>query len=844
LLNPIYIGVEKMKIKMLLSLVVVGLFLLGSFGVIAQAPGIQINLSRPRAVESYTLESAHPYANNYDYTWTITKTGASTIRVHFYQYETESGYDYIYVLDKNGNQLARYGGATTTNVWSPWSNSDTIKVRLYTDYSVTKWGFKIDQREYNTTGGGGQNDAGTGGDAGNDFSTATQINPSNYNGYLDSSDRNDYYKFNVNSGQTISVTLTPPSSADFDLYLYNPIGTQKASSTAGTGIQDSVTFTADSSGYWAAMMYEYSGSGTYSFTVSVTGGGGGGGTLGDAVDNTALTWTTGGNANWAVDTSTYYYGTSSAKSGTITDNQNTYIQTTVTGAGTLTFYWKVSSESSYDYLRFYIDGTEQTGSISGEVSWTQKSFSIASGSHTLKWAYTKDGSVSSGSDCGWLDKVVFTADGGDTTPPTISNVQSSSITSSGATITWTTNEASSSVVEYGTTTSYGSTATGSSGVTSHSVALSGLSTGTTYHYRAKSADSSSNLATSGDYTFTTTAASSDIELTSGVAYSESLSATGDADYYKINIPSGSTKLDVVLDGPASGCDFDLYVKYNQRPTTSSYDGRGYTSSSDETVTINSPSTGYYYIMPYSYSGSGSYSIKATVTSGNGGSGGGKYAVIAGINDYQYISDLSYCVNDANDWKNYLQGQGYTISSFLTNSQATEIAIKNAIANAISQAGSTGTVAFVFSGHGGKYSEAGLSGDGSVCYGYDGSTSSGTTGNLQDTELQSCFSGYTGKVFIFLDSCRSGGMNEVVSNDPNGANRYMTTTCGSNGYGYDESSYSNGAWTYWFLEKGLVNSGSGHTDMEGNFNWAKNNYPYSGDDAPMQFDGNTGSLFYL
>jgi hypothetical protein len=219
-------------------------------------------------------------------------------------------------------------------------------------------------------------------------------------------------------------------------------------------------------------------------------------------------------------------------------------------------------------------------------------------------------------------------------------------------------------------------------------------------------------------------------------------------------------------------------------------------------------------------------------------------VIAGINDYQYISDLSYCVNDANDWKNYLQGQGYTISSFLTNSQATEIAIKNAIANAISQAGSTGTVAFVFSGHGGKYSEAGLSGDGSVCYGYDGSTSSGTTGNLQDTELQSCFSGYTGKVFIFLDSCRSGGMNEVVSNDPNGANRYMTTTCGSNGYGYDESSYSNGAWTYWFLEKGLVNSGSGHTDMEGNFNWAKNNYPYSGDDAPMQFDGNTGSLFYL
>ncbi|MCX5991626.1 MAG: hypothetical protein NTZ04_04790, partial [Chloroflexi bacterium] len=52
---------------------------------------------------------------------------------------------------------------------------------------------------------------------------------------------------------------------------------------------------------------------------------------------------------------------------------------------------------------------EQSGRISGGVAWQQKSFNIASGTHTLKWAYTKDGSVSSGSDCGWLDKVGFTS---------------------------------------------------------------------------------------------------------------------------------------------------------------------------------------------------------------------------------------------------------------------------------------------------------------------------------------------------------------------------------------------------------------------------------------------------
>ncbi|MBU4189770.1 MAG: fibronectin type III domain-containing protein [Candidatus Thermoplasmatota archaeon] len=91
----------------------------------------------------------------------------------------------------------------------------------------------------------------------------------------------------------------------------------------------------------------------------------------------------------------------------------------------------------------------------------------------------------------------------DTTAPIISEVSASSITSSGATITWTTNETSSSVVEYGTTTGYGSTATGTDDVTSHSVTLSGLSSGTTYHYGVKSADSSGNTATLGDYTFTT-----------------------------------------------------------------------------------------------------------------------------------------------------------------------------------------------------------------------------------------------------------------------------------------------------------------------------------------------------
>lgn len=97
---------------------------------------------------------------------------------------------------------------------------------------------------------------------------------------------------------------------------------------------------------------------------------------------------------------------------------------------------------------------------------------------------------------------------GDTTAPVISSISAGTPSSSGTTITWTTDEASNSQVEYGTTTSYGqSTLQNSTLHTTHSQALSGLSASTLYHYRVKSADASGNLAVSGDATFTTASGS-------------------------------------------------------------------------------------------------------------------------------------------------------------------------------------------------------------------------------------------------------------------------------------------------------------------------------------------------
>jgi hypothetical protein len=122
-------------------------------------------------------------------------------------------------------------------------------------------------------------------------------------------------------------------------------------------------------------------------------------------------WQFGGNADWVISSDSYE-GSYSAKSGTITHNQTTsiYLEVEVLAAGELSFYKKVSSEGSWDYLRFYIDNTEMD-SWSGSLSWSQETYQLSAGTHTLKWEYDKDGSVNSGSDCAWIDYIIFPAVG-------------------------------------------------------------------------------------------------------------------------------------------------------------------------------------------------------------------------------------------------------------------------------------------------------------------------------------------------------------------------------------------------------------------------------------------------
>jgi hypothetical protein len=119
-------------------------------------------------------------------------------------------------------------------------------------------------------------------------------------------------------------------------------------------------------------------------------------------------WQQSGNLPWTIVNSGAQQGTYCAKSGAITHNQQSNMSVTldVGTAGPISFYYKVSSESGYDYLRFYVDGALQS-QWSGTAGWAQASCIVSTGAHTVLWQYLKDELVSSGSDCGWIDNIKF-----------------------------------------------------------------------------------------------------------------------------------------------------------------------------------------------------------------------------------------------------------------------------------------------------------------------------------------------------------------------------------------------------------------------------------------------------
>ena len=124
-------------------------------------------------------------------------------------------------------------------------------------------------------------------------------------------------------------------------------------------------------------------------------------------------WTTYGSNPWFVCGTNVSCGTFSgspisgsysAESGNIGNSQTSSLEVTMTTtAGDVSFAYETSTESNWDYLRFYVDGS-LTMSWSGVSSGTYMT-TVSAGNHTFEWMYYKDGSVSSNADTVWVDNI-------------------------------------------------------------------------------------------------------------------------------------------------------------------------------------------------------------------------------------------------------------------------------------------------------------------------------------------------------------------------------------------------------------------------------------------------------
>jgi alpha-tubulin suppressor-like RCC1 family protein len=149
--------------------------------------------------------------------------------------------------------------------------------------------------------------------------------------------------------------------------------------------------------------------------------------LASALDSPTLAWTT-TNVPWFPETNITHDGISAAQSGFVSGSQSSTLQTLVSGPATVTFWWKVSCDSSWMSLAFSLGGSIQNA-ISGTVDWQQVTNYIGPGSQKLQWNLYPVHNVQAGGTA-WLDQVQVSSGG---TAPAIATNPRSTTNSAGTT---------------------------------------------------------------------------------------------------------------------------------------------------------------------------------------------------------------------------------------------------------------------------------------------------------------------------------------------------------------------------------------------------------------------------
>jgi hypothetical protein len=214
--------------------------------------------------------------------------------------------------------------------------------------------------------------------------------------------------------------------------------------------------------------------------------------------------------------------------------------------------------------------------------------------------------------------------------------------------------------------------------------------------------------------------------------------------------------------------------------------------------------------------------------------GARYAIVIGISDYETINDLQYCDDDANAFADALP-ESYQIT-LLIDGAATRAAILDAIATL--EVGPNDEVVFFYSGHG-SVSSSNPDGDAErkdeCIIPYDAAS---LADFIWDGDLADAFSGFTCRIMFYFDSCYAGGMTDLA-----GPNRLICMACGEGQLSLESSLWSNGQFTQYFVEEGMVGgladkNGDLKVTFEEAFDYAKANCQRQ---TPVASDGFTSDM---
>lgn len=126
------------------------------------------------------------------------------------------------------------------------------------------------------------------------------------------------------------------------------------------------------------------------------------------MDPATFTFQVDGVDSWFWGNAESFSGGDAAYSPIFSPDNVAGMSTTIPGPTFVDFEWKISSLSGGDFVRVFVDATEQA-SISGNVPWTHQQILVPAGNHTVRWEYDNADLNWAGADRAIVDNVIITA---------------------------------------------------------------------------------------------------------------------------------------------------------------------------------------------------------------------------------------------------------------------------------------------------------------------------------------------------------------------------------------------------------------------------------------------------